>query len=151
MIALALTISRDSGALDGAMTTEAVMVASEEGAESTPRDDSADQPSSTSQALAVSVGSSAGASDSDDTTTDGEGAAAVAALQPAGPLLEEEAAMTSPREAAMLRIPLTANSRPTMTTTIHAGAKPSSTSAMNADTVSSLSAIGSSSLPSVVT
>ena len=58
--------------------------------------------------------------------------------------------MTMPRPDAIDRRPDTANSRPITTTTIQAGASPSSTSEMNAAEISSLSAIGSSSVPSVV-
>ena len=80
----------------------------------------------------------------------------VSRIVPVDDLVEEAKAVAKkiasmPRAAAMLRIPLTANSRPTMTTIIQAGASRSSTSAMKAETVSSLSAIGSSSAPSVVT
>ncbi len=58
--------------------------------------------------------------------------------------------MTIPRAEPIERRPDTANSRPITTTTIHAGAMSSSTSEMNAAEMSSLSAMGSSSVPSVV-
>ena len=48
-----------------------------------------------------------------------------------------------PRADARLRRPVTASSRPMITATIHAGARPSCTSEMNAADVRSLSAIGS--------
>ena len=65
-------------------------------------------------------------------------------------LPQPEAGITIPRPDAIERRPETANSRPMTTTTIHAGARPSSTSEMKAAEISSLSAIGSSSVPSVV-
>ena len=55
------------------------------------------------------------------------------------------------RKEAMLRSPRTVNSRPMMITTIHAGTRCISTSETNAAEISSLSAIGSSRMPSVVT
>ena len=65
-------------------------------------------------------------------------------------LPQPDAAMMIPRPDAIDRRPDTANSRPMTTTTIQAGARPSSTSEMNAAEIRSLSAIGSSSVPSVV-
>ena len=62
-------------------------------------------------------------------------------------LPQPEAGITMPCPAAIERSPETANSRPTMTTTIQAGASPSSTSEMKTAEMSSLSAIGSSSVP----
>ena len=68
-----------------------------------------------------------------------------------------EAAMVKPSAEAMFLRPSTVNSRPMMMTTIHAGTKalPStpciSTRAMNAAEISSLSAMGSSKMPRVVT
>ena len=62
-----------------------------------------------------------------------------------------EASIVNPCLAAMLRRPVMASSRPTMITTIQAGAQPSSTSEMKAAEISNLSAIGSRSMPSVVT
>ena len=59
--------------------------------------------------------------------------------------------MTSPRENARLRSPVTANSRPMITTTIHAGARSSWTSETSVAEMSSLSAIGSSTWPTQVT
>lgn len=62
-----------------------------------------------------------------------------------------EASMVKPSREAMLRRPEMANSRPTIMTTIQAGAHFNSTSEIKAAEVSSLSATGSSSMPSVVT
>ena len=61
-----------------------------------------------------------------------------------------EAGITIPWPEAIERSPVTANSRPTTTTTIQAGTRPTSTSEMNAAEIRSLSAMGSSSVPSVV-
>src|SRR5579885_2519215 len=65
-------------------------------------------------------------------------------------LPSSEAEMTKPSELATARSPETASSRPIMITTIHAGIRWSSTSEMKAAEVSSLSAMGSSRIPSRV-
>src|SRR5215471_4737138 len=62
-----------------------------------------------------------------------------------------EAEITMPSVAAIERNPVTANSLPTMITTAHAGASWCSTSEIRAAEISSLSAIGSSSFPSLET
>ena len=54
-----------------------------------------------------------------------------------------DAGIATPRAWARLRRPVTANSRPMMTATIHAGARSICTSEMNAAVISSLSASGS--------
>ena len=59
--------------------------------------------------------------------------------------------MTTPRAWAMPRSTVTANSRPRITATIQAGARSICTSETSAAVISSLSASGSSSWPSVVT
>jgi len=56
--------------------------------------------------------------------------------------------MAQPSAAAIDRRPETANSRPMISTTAQAGASLFSTSEMKADEMSSLSAIGSSKIPS---
>ena len=62
-----------------------------------------------------------------------------------------DAEIINPSLAAIERKPETANSRPTMITTAHAGASLFSTSEMSAAEMSNLSAMGSSSLPTDVT
>jgi hypothetical protein len=62
-----------------------------------------------------------------------------------------EAAIVNPSADAMLRRPRTVNSRPMMMTTIHPGTSLISTSDTNAADIRSLSAIGSSNMPRVVT
>ena len=59
--------------------------------------------------------------------------------------------MRWPQPAATLRRPVTANSRPRMIMTIQAGTASISTRDRNAAAVSSLSAMGSSRIPSRVT
>ena len=59
--------------------------------------------------------------------------------------------MVKPSAEAMFRNPSTMNSRPMIITTIHPGTRCISTSETNAAEISSLSAIGSSRIPSVVT
>src|SRR5438270_234103 len=61
-----------------------------------------------------------------------------------------DAATTIPRAYARLRRPVTANSRPMITATIHAGARSICTSEMSAADVRSLSASGSITWPSAV-
>lgn len=95
VLVLALTVSRGPDALDATMTTVAALFAAEEGSVSTVREVSADQTSSTFQALATSGEDTDAAGVTDETTDDTENAVASAPLQPAGPLLQEEAAMTS--------------------------------------------------------
>src|SRR5581483_6274499 len=65
------------------------------------------------------------------------------------PILDTQ--ITTPSVAAIDRKPVTANSRPTMITTAQAGARSFLTSEINAAEIKSLSAIGSSNLPSVET
>ena len=67
------------------------------------------------------------------------------------PLPRPEAGMRWPQPAATLRRPVTASSRPRMIITIQAGALSISTSERKAAAVSSLSAMGSSRMPSLVT
>jgi hypothetical protein len=67
------------------------------------------------------------------------------------PLPRPEAGISTPRPAAMLRKPVTANSRPSTIITIQAGTAPSSTRERNAAAVRSLSASGSRRMPSRVT
>ena len=62
-----------------------------------------------------------------------------------------EAGIVAPRAWARLRRAVTANSRPMMMATIHAGARSICTSEMNAAIVSSLSASGSMNCPRAVT
>ena len=66
-------------------------------------------------------------------------------------LPRDDAGILTPWSPAIERRPLIASSRPMMITTIHAGARPSSTNDMNAAEINSLSATGSSSCPSGVT
>ena len=61
-----------------------------------------------------------------------------------------EAGIIKPSTDAISRRPITMNSRPMMITTIQACIKPISTSEIKAAEISSLSAIGSSRIPSVV-
>ncbi len=61
------------------------------------------------------------------------------------------AEITIPCAAAMLRSPLTARSRPMVTTTTQAGARDSATMNTSTAVTSSLSASGSRNLPSVLT
>ena len=62
-----------------------------------------------------------------------------------------EAAITTPSEAATMRSPETMNSREIITTTIHAGKRCSSTSAVSTAMTSILSASGSMNFPRFVT
>lgn len=94
VLVLALTISRGSDVLDGTITTAAVFTA-DEGSGSTVRDASAVQTSSTSQVLLASGEDTDGGGQTDDTTTATEDGVVLAALRPAGPLLQDEAAMTN--------------------------------------------------------
>ena len=64
---------------------------------------------------------------------------------PSGP-----AGITMFCDAATARRPFTANSRPIITTTSHAGTFPVSTREINAPAIKSLSAIGSINLPNTV-
>src|SRR5215813_9289045 len=66
-------------------------------------------------------------------------------------LASRDAGTMTPTEAATARRPVTASSRPTMTTTIHASILSMARSETSAAATKSLSAIGSSSVPSVVT
>src|SRR5262245_7039432 len=66
-------------------------------------------------------------------------------------LARREAGTMTPTDAATARRPVTASSRPTITTTIHAWILSIASSETSAAATSSLSAIGSSSVPSVVT
>ena len=61
------------------------------------------------------------------------------------------AAITTPRSAAIARSPVTANSRAMITIATQACSRSSETSEISAAVISSLSAIGSISLPKVVT
>ena len=58
--------------------------------------------------------------------------------------------ITTPCSAATIRSPVTANSRAMITIAIHAASRSSETSAISEAATSSLSAIGSMSLPNVV-
>jgi hypothetical protein len=62
-----------------------------------------------------------------------------------------EAEITTPSAAAIERKPVTANSRPMIITTAHAGASWFSTREIKAAEISSLSAMGSSNCPKRVT
>src|SRR5437867_4764123 len=66
-------------------------------------------------------------------------------------LASRDAGTTTPTDAATARRPVTASSRPTITTTIHAWILSIASSETSAAATSSLSAIGSSRVPSVVT
>src|SRR3989441_2373761 len=66
-------------------------------------------------------------------------------------LASRDAGTTTPTDAATARRPVTASSRPTITTTIHAWILSIASSDTSAAATSSLSAIGSSRVPSVVT
>ena len=61
------------------------------------------------------------------------------------------AAMTTPSSMAIARKPVTASSRPMMTTVTHAGTHPSSTNMIRMEQISNLSARGSRNFPKLVT
>ena len=66
-------------------------------------------------------------------------------------LPSHEAGITTPRSAATMRSIVTASSRAMITIAIHGGIRSSDTSEISGAMISSLSAIGSISLPKFVT